>query len=468
MSASPVLLVEDDIDLREALHATLAANGQEVLSVGDGPAAMDVVEHRGVAMIFSDVQMKPWSGIELLERITARWPQIPFVLMTAYADVTQAVHAIHRGATDYLVKPVEPEKLLSMVKRLCASESSVDDLVASDDRTRRLLGIARQVATTDVNVLLTGPSGSGKEAFARLIHSRSNRSRHPFVAVNCAAIPEQMLEAELFGHEKGAFTGAVQRRAGKFECAQRGTLLLDEISEMDISLQAKLLRVLQERELERLGGNQTIKLDVRVIATSNRDLADAVRQGEFRQDLYYRLNVFPLHLPPLAERPGDILPLAERSLSRHRRGEGPCPVLADDAIRALKEHSWPGNVRELDNVIQRALVLAGNREEIRAADLFFLEGCETAESENHEDLCADSGAASGSLQAQMEKSEWQTILAAIRDQGGHRGRAARKLGISPRTLRYKLSRMREAGLEIPGDGRMPTVTGFSGGMKNRR
>jgi len=465
VNRDPVLLVEDDDDLRDALQATLESNGIGAISVQDGPHALEVVEREAVSMVISDVQMRPWDGLELLERIHANAPQTPFVLMTAFANVRQAVHAISQGAMDYLVKPVEADKLVATVERLCRTCHVDTDLVAVDPKTRRLVGLAQQVAGSDVNVMLAGPSGSGKEAFARLIHERSGRREKPFVAVNCAAIPEQMLEAELFGHEKGAFTGAVQSRVGKFEHAQGGTLLLDEISEMEPGMQAKLLRVLQERELERLGGNRRIQLDVRVIATSNRDLAAAVREGAFREDLYYRLNVFPIHLPPLSERVADVIPLAERSLEKHWRGQGPVPVLSQRAREVLQAHDWPGNVRELDNAIQRALVLAEGRREIGDGDLSLAGWPAPAISNNvdagHAAPSTAHDACDDGLHARLERSEWATILEAMRQYGGHRGKVASGLGISPRTLRYKLSRMRAAGIDFHQDGRSPGLAAGS-------
>ena len=471
MSALPVLLVEDDADLREALHMTLSRNGHDVISAGDGAEALDIVAERRVSMIISDVQMKPLSGLDLLERIGRAMPGVPFVLMTAFGSVGQAVSAMRHGAMDYLTKPVARSKLLEVVETYSRGETPDADFVAVDPTTRALVGLAERVASSLVTVLLTGPSGTGKEAFARLIHRQSERWENPFVAVNCAAIPEQMLEAELFGHEKGAFTGAVQARKGKFEYAQGGTLLLDEISEMDISLQAKLLRVLQESELERLGGNRTIPLDVRIIATSNRNLTAAVQKREFREDLFYRLNVFPIHLPPLAERPDDIVALAENSLRRHCKGQDGPPLLSADARRALMACAWPGNVRQLDNVMQRALVFAGKRREIHVEDLL-LDGLHSGPSEN----AAETGAAElscaqetpgleGGLQAELERSEHDTIVEAMRALGGHRGKVAERLGISPRTLRYKLSRMRAAGIEIHGDGRDAFAAAVRGGER---
>lgn len=435
-----ILLVEDDEALREALTDTLELEGFNVTPVADGPRALAVLERAPISLIISDIQMAPWDGLELLRRVRQAYPRLPLVLMTAYGSVPQAVQAIREGAVNYLVKPIESADLLGLVRRFADAPSSADDLIAEDPRSRALVSLARRVADAEVTVMLTGPSGSGKEAYARHIHLHSGRRRKPFVAVNCAAIPEQMLEAELFGHEKGAFTGAVQARTGKFEAAQGGTLLLDEISEMDLSLQAKLLRVLQERELERLGSNRTIVLDVRVIATTNRDLALEVSEGRFREDLYYRLNVFPIDLPPLSQRPGDIEALARRALKRHWRGRGPVPDLSEAALSHLLAYHWPGNVRELDNVIQRALVLVGDGGCIGPDELLFEPRREVPGRVEQP----------ATLQESVADRESSAIFAALQAECGHRGRAAERLGISPRTLRYKLSRLREAGFEIPG------------------
>ncbi len=309
--------------------------------------------------------------------------------------------------------------------------------IAEDPKSRRLLDIARRVAATDVTVTISGESGSGKEVFARFIHETSSRRERPFVAINCAAIPENMLEALLFGHEKGAFTGANSAHAGKFEQANGGTLLLDEISEMDLGLQAKLLRVLQEKEVERIGGTKPIKLDVRVLATTNRDLKACVAKGQFREDLYYRLNVFPLNIPPLRDRPGDIAPLAEMALTKHRIEPSDAVSFSDDARLMLEAYSWPGNVRELENLVQRSLILLlGNT--IQPGDLAFEE----------EYLPAEEGS---KLQSNLKNQEYQMIIDALKSMNCRRADVAESLGISPRTLRYKLARMREIGIAIPGE-----------------
>ncbi len=438
------MLVEDDEPLREALADTLELEGFQVTAVADGPGAMDALSDRPFGLVISDIQMKPWTGLELLDRLRQAYPQIPVVLMTAFGSVPQAVQAIRDGAMNYLVKPVESAELIALARRYAEKPETNVELVAEDPRSRTLVGLARRVAESEVTVLLTGPSGSGKEAYARYIHRHSPRFSRPFVAMNCAAIPESMLEAELFGHEKGAFTGAAKARTGKFEAAQGGTLLLDEISEMDPGLQAKLLRVLQERELQRLGSNDTIKLDVRVIATTNVDLKAAVADGRFREDLYYRLNVFPLELPRLTARPGDIRPLAERAVARHWRGRGRAPRFSAEAIQALESHAWPGNVRELDNVVQRALVLLGEGRDIGAGELFF-------EPASGEETAPPPPDTSHTLEETVAERESSAIVAALQAEEGHRGNAARRLGISPRTLRYKLSRLREAGVSIPGE-----------------
>jgi two-component system response regulator FlrC len=304
--------------------------------------------------------------------------------------------------------------------------------VATDPVSRQLLALAARVAASDAAVMLTGESGVGKEVYARFLHQASGRHAGPFVAVNCAAIPENMLEAMLFGYERGAFTGATESRPGKFEQAHGGTLLLDEITEMEIGLQAKLLRVLQEREVERIGGRRVIPFDVRIVATSNRDLRAAVAEGRLREDLYYRLNVFPLHVPALRERPGDLLPLARHLLERHAGGRR--LQLSACAESRLLAYGWPGNVRELENVVQRAMVLCtGNVVDAAALHI--------------ED--APRPASAPRLDAEVRNHEEQLILNALRVEQGSRKEAAARLGISPRTLRYKLARMRELGLAIP-------------------
>ncbi len=315
--------------------------------------------------------------------------------------------------------------------------------VATDTASRELLALAQRVAGSDVTVMLTGESGSGKEVIARFVHEQSARRDARFVAVNCAAIPETMLEAVLFGHEKGAYTGAAEARAGKFEQANGGTLLLDEVTEMELGLQAKLLRALQEREVERLGATEPRKVDVRVIATSNRDLRQAVADGVLREDLYYRLNVFPLRVPPLRDRPADIVPLAEHLLERHLPADAPRPRLHRSAIARLLSHDWPGNVRELDNVIQRALIMASSPCTIDAQAIVIEAACRGGGDVSGED-------ADGELDAELRDREGELILSALRAEGSRKDAAAR-LGISPRTLRYKLARLRESGICVPGN-----------------
>lgn len=455
-----VLVVEDDFTLREALCDTLKLAGYPVISAVDGSDAMKLMEHQQVGMVVSDVQMKPMDGFALLKKLKALQPDLPVVLMTAYGTIQKAVGAMHEGASDYLVKPFDVDMLLEKVERLLLQEpphTTETGVVAEDPHTRKLLSLARRVAGSDANVLITGESGAGKEVFARYIHQQSTCSDGPFVAINCAAIPENMLEAVIFGYEKGAFTGAVQSTPGKFEQANNGTLLLDEISEMDLGLQAKLLRVLQEHEVERLGGRKVIPLQVRVLATSNRNLRQEVAAGRFREDLFYRLNVFPLHIAPLQARPGDILPLANHLLAHWCRHRANKPVFSRAAQEKLRAHPWPGNVRELDNVIQRALILV-NGNEIDAQEICF--------EIQHGDITCSSQLSANELDMDelrpspqetlpqvetddLKSREQRTILEVLREVNGSRKQAAERLGISPRTLRYKLARLRDDGWEIP-------------------
>jgi two-component system response regulator FlrC len=442
-----VLVVEDDAALREALVDTLRAAGLAALAAADAPGALQLLESEEIALVISDVQMPGPNGYQLLASIKRLRPDLPVVLMTAYGTVAQAVAAMREGATDYIVKPFDAHVLIEMAQRQLAARVLPNELVAVDPESRRLVSLARKIAETDATVLISGESGTGKEVYARFIRDNSMRATAPFVAINCAAIPENMLEATLFGYEKGAFTGALTAHAGKFEQAQGGTLLLDEISEMDLGLQAKILRVLQEREVERLGSSRTISLDVRLIATSNRDLPEEVRAARFRADLYYRLNVMSLRLPALRERRGDILPLARRAVQACARGGQTAVSLSADAERKLLQHDWPGNARELTNIVQRAAWLASGGI-INAADL------DIGISPGNSAAAGTSPAApipaqEAGLDHDLKERERELILTTLRVTGGSRKLTAERLGISPRTLRHKLQQFKAAGVNVP-------------------
>ncbi len=444
MSAAAVLVVEDDNSLREALCDTLEMAGINVRAVADGNAALKVIENEKVSVVVSDVHMQPMDGHVLLQKLKAMNPSLPVVLMTAYGSVENAVKAMRNGASDYLVKPFEADMLLDMVNRYLNQKPLSNDLIAEDEITMRAVSLAERVAVSDATVMINGESGTGKEVIARHIHNVSSRENGPFVAINCAAIPENMLEAVLFGYEKGAFTGAVQACAGKFEQAQEGTLLLDEISEMDLGLQAKLLRVLQEKEVERLGAKKVIPLNVRVLATTNRNMKEEVAAGRFREDLYYRLNVFPLSLPPLRSRSNDIVPLANLFIAKYSNGRSVLK-LSDDAKYALQRHGWPGNVRELENVIQRALILCDGYT-LKRADLHF-----EVDDPEDESVVFLSQTSESSLNNDLKEKEFDLIANALQETRGSKKEASEVLGISPRTLRYKLAKMREQNIFIPGE-----------------
>ncbi len=490
VSTGLVLVVEDDQSLREALCDTLEMAGYQTLSAADGKAAIEVLGKQQVNMVVSDIQMKPMDGATLLRRIKKLDPGLPVVLMTAYGTIQKAVQAMREGAIDYLVKPFEAEVLVNMVSRLLVEGALHGDidLVAEDPASKELLALVRRVACSEATVLLSAESGCGKEVYSRYIHQYSDRGKGPFVAINCAAIPENMLEAVLFGYEKGAFTGAYQSNPGKFEQANSGTILLDEISEMDLGLQAKLLRVLQEKEVERLGSRKVTELDVRVVATTNRDLREEVNAGRFREDLYYRLNVFPLSISPLRQRKLDILPLAKRILAKECKPGLPIPELSKEAEQRLLEHSWPGNVRELCNVIQRSLILKTG-DLITDENMYFevaaapprerpnivgnssdsIQDCLVADgqqrnnkliksagivprsADNDSEEVSQSSAAVSCEEAggDLKSNEQRMILDVLRDERGSRKRTAERLGISPRTLRYKLARMRDSGIQLP-------------------
>ncbi len=429
----PILVAEDDAALAEALCATLRMAGFEVAHATDGAQAMALADSCNPALVLSDVQMRPTDGYALLAHLSRQRPATPVVLMTAYADVPRAVQAMREGAADYLVKPFDADSLLQAVRR-CLPQvvADPDGLVAVDPAMQGLLALARKVAATAATVLIAGESGSGKEVVARYIHRHSPRTSGPFVAINCAAIPEQLLEATLFGHERGAYTGAARTEAGKFEQAQNGTLLLDEISEMPLALQAKLLRVLQEREVERVGGHRTIPLDVRVIATTNRVLSREVVQGRFREDLYYRLNVFPLEVPPLRVRPADILPLAEHFLRHSHAEAGGQRVEFQAAVKTmLVAHSWPGNVRELANAVQRALIMApGAMINPEHLHLPVLRAAPAPETMVAPAAVAPTAVASTIAPENIRSAERDLILKTLAAVNGSRKQAVQLLGIS--------------------------------------
>lgn len=475
-----ILVVEDDFALREAVVDTLFLAKMAVTEASSAEAALEILKkHSQFDLIVSDVNMGELSGHDLLRIVKESYAHIPVLLVTAYASIEDSVQAMKDGAVDYLVKPFEPDVLVETVNKFVnASKASSAEPIAVSDSSRHVLNLAQRIAQSDSTALLLGESGTGKEVLARYIHEKSPRSGGPFIAVNCAAIPENMLEATLFGHEKGAYTGAYNSAPGKFEQANGGTILLDEISEMDLGLQAKLLRVLQEREVERLGGRKTISLDVRVIATSNRDMRIEVEKGQFREDLYFRLSVLPLQWAPLRDRREDILPLAKDLLAKHAKKQHRAGVhLGPDAESALIQYNWPGNVRELDNVMQRALILqSGNL--ICAADLGlqyaaqFSKKPSLVEPEAYGHVSAATMASQPSIsgvsseeeggsvyptntesdEAQlgldMRRHEFDIIVKTLKQERGSKKNTAEKLGISPRTLRYKMARLRDEGYDL--------------------
>ena len=423
MGAAAVLVVEDDEALREALCDTLRLAGHRTVSAADGTAALAALAGDRVDVVVSDMQMRPMDGAELLAEIRARQPALPVVLMTAYGSIRQAVELMRSGATEYIVKPFEASELTELVGRYAppADRDDDDGMVAVDPRSRELKQLAARLAATDTTVLLTGESGTGKEVYARYLHRASHRSSGPFVAINCAAIPETMLEAILFGYERGAYTGAQGAHAGKFEQAHGGTLLLDEVSELPLNLQSKLLRVLQEREVERLGSSRTIALDTRVVAATNRPLRRLVEQGRFREDLYYRLAEIVVNIPPLRERIGDAALLAHAFARRFAQEQNRSLALSEDAVRAIEAHAWPGNVRELSSCIKRASIMSDGNQ-IGSEDLGLKAVTEDANGNEFD------------LRAARDAAEKRTIVAALGRANGNIAKAAELLGISRPTL----------------------------------
>jgi len=436
-----ILIIDDDASLRSFLATILREQGYMTFEAGNAESGLKAMDESEFHLVFLDLRLPGMSGMEALKRIRAAWPRTRAVMMTAYAEVDTAVEAMKMGASDYLTKPFgSPDEIRILAARIFEHERASNDLESLSSEASagmpppevifhgsamaEVLKLARSVAPTTATVLVTGESGTGKELVARAVHAMSPRGSRPMVAVHCAALSEHLLESELFGHEKGAFTGAIQTRRGRFELADGGTLFLDEIGEIDQSVQVKLLRVLQERRFERVGGSRTLDVDVRLIAATNRDLDADARAGRFRNDLYYRLNVFPLHLPALRERAESMPALAGFFARKYGAMFGkPGIAITSDAMDALLGYDWPGNVRELENIIERAVIIA--EETITAAMIPLRAPAYSAAR-----LCADS--------APLREREREAIMAMLKETGGNRTLAAERLGISRRTLQYRL------------------------------
>ena len=455
MSAFKVLLVEDDSDLREAIAVTLRMSGVNFLAFETAEEALTKLDPEMDQLLVTDFRLPGMNGLQLLEKARQKNTQLPVVVMTAYADTQLAVQALKSGARDFLIKPFLPQQLIEVVARhrpqpLSAKSAESVEIIAADAATLALISRCKRVAQTDATVLLTGESGAGKDVFARFIHQRSPRKQRPYLALNCAAIPESLLESTLFGYEKGAFTGATRAQPGKFEQAHRGTLFLDEIGEMPLNLQAKLLRVLQDQVVERLGSTRTANCDVRIIAATNKNLSHLVKAGRFREDLYFRLAVFPIRIPSLRERRADIQPLAEyflRKYSRPMSRQGMSLSLSGQ--HALLQHHWPGNVRELENAIQRALLLC-ETQSIEPSDLELQsnEGDPALKDNLGTEIAHNVDVIPPLVPQDIESIERNHILKTLKQLGGSRKDAIQILGLSERALRYKLKAYKEAGFDV--------------------
>ncbi len=433
-----VLVVDDEQQILVAIHETLKRKGYSITTASSGLEAVGKLQKKFYQAVITDVRMPGLDGMDLLKEVKRRSPATPVIFLTGHGTVTNAVDALKQGVFDYLMKPFSAQQLIDVVGK--ATESSPQDstnqdlkIYSRDPKMKQVLDLASMAALSDATVLIEAESGTGKELLARHIHNCSSRAEHSFVALNCAAVPEDLLESELFGHEKGAFTGALKRKLGKFELAHEGTLLLDEIGEMSPRLQAKLLRVLQEGQIDRVGGLTPSNVDVRVIATTNRNLRKAIEEGQFREDLYYRLNVIPATIPPLRRRKEDI-PLLVNHFCQKYEFESGKKEFACETLEMLQKYDWPGNVRELENVTRRALALCKNPV-IAPTDLFT-----QFETPSTRELELKPGIS-------LRELEKQVIRITLDETGGHRTRAAQMLGISLRTLRNRIREYRSQGEE---------------------
>jgi DNA-binding NtrC family response regulator len=455
MSIQRILVVDDDTLSREFLVEAVSALGYEPIAARSGEEALDRIASSVPDLVLTDLRMPGMNGVELVQRLQSAAPGVPSVLITAHGTIEMAVQAMKDGASDVLLKPCSPQALKVVLERAsrrrreqneCASAvvdvaAAATEIVAASPAMSETLRTVERIAQSKGTVLITGESGTGKERIAQLVHQSGTRRSRPFIAVNCAALPESLLESELFGHERGAFTGAHKSKEGRFELASGGSLLLDEIGEIPASLQAKLLRVLEEEEFERVGGTHTIRVDVRVIATTNRDLVAETRAGRFREDLFYRLHVLPVHIAPLRERTEDIEPLARHFAQHFAREHGlETPAFAAAALERLHAWRWPGNVRELENVIQRTVVMRRGAT-IEAGDIVF-SGAVASRADGKPAVEATPQLANRTL----EEVERVSILATLEAARGNKAEAARRLGVTPRTLSNKMKLWRSNGL----------------------
>ena len=452
-----VLIVDDDGAMRHALGRAIASLPAEVICVGDVTAALDVVRNREIDVIVADYRMPELTGLDLLAFLVREGISVPFILMTGHATIGTAIEAVRAGVVEFLEKPfelavfrrvvahaIEQSRIVREVRLVHERDGhhgGVDPFIGEAPIIRRLIAQIHRAAHSNSTVLVEGESGTGKELVARAIHDLSSRRQRPFVQVNCAALPEGLVESTFFGHERGAFTGALRRADGAFARAESGSLLLDEVSEMRLELQAKLLRVLQEREFERVGGSELLRVDVRIIATSNRNLNEAVQSGEFREDLYYRLNVVRLLVPPLRDRPSDIVPLARFFLHQAAlEQERPARDFTPETIELLARSAWPGNVRELKHAVERAVVLADGP--VLRPDHFDIDAARESSHGGPAPTHAITGPAQDAASAfNLARAERQLIQRALAATGGNRTHAARLLGIHVRTLRKKLNQL---------------------------
>jgi two-component system response regulator FlrC len=431
---NPILVVDDDPQMRAALKEAIQRLGYDAVVAENGQDALAKLNNLSCSMVITDMKMPRMNGLSLLKEVRRRAGNLPVLVITGFATVENAVETMKEGAVEYLMKPFSFDTLSMRINSIMEGLAKEREMVFSSEKMKRLVKLAEDIARSDTTVLIYGESGTGKELLARHIHSASPRREKPFVAVNCAAIPDTLMESELFGFEKGAFTGATEKKIGKFELANGGTILLDEIGEMSMALQAKLLRVLQEKEIDRVGAKQPVPVDIRVIATTNRDLYKESLEGKFREDLYYRLSVFPLHIPPLRERTEDIPVLAEHFLKKFSSEIGKnVSGFTEEAMEFLMRRHWRGNIRELENTIHRAVHLA--KTDVIEVDDFML----------YEEVSSPDAMPHGSIK-DMERN---LILKTLREVNGNKTKAAKMLGVSVRTIRNKLNEYGMNGKNFP-------------------